>query len=74
MLENAIAYPLPQQERKEMTPKELKDEIERREISRLGLAKKIGCTYGYMCQMLNGYTPLKAKWHDRIVAELEKGK
>jgi hypothetical protein len=57
-----------------MTIAEMKSIIENKEVNRLALAKKIGCSYGYLCQMLNGYLPMKAKWHDRIVAELEKGK
>lgn len=57
-----------------MSPEEIREEIDRREISRLKLSKKIGCSYGYLCQMLNGYTPLKLKWHDRIVKELKERK
>jgi hypothetical protein len=57
-----------------MTLKQIKDEIERREIKRIDLAKKIGCSYQYLCSIITEYTPLKQKWHDRIVAELEKTK
>jgi hypothetical protein len=57
-----------------MTAKEIKKEIERREIDRKALAEKVDCSYGYLNSMINGFNPLKAKWHDRIVTELEKEK
>jgi hypothetical protein len=57
-----------------MNVTEIKSAIEKKEINRKALAKKIGCSYGYLCQMMNEFFPMKAKWHDRIVAELEKSK
>lgn len=57
-----------------MTSKELKAEIERREINRKILAEKIGCTYGYLNSMLGEFNPLKQKWHDRLVAALKEWK
>jgi hypothetical protein len=57
-----------------MTAKEIKKEIERLEIDRKALAEKIGCAYGYLNSMINGFNPMKQKWHDRIVIELEKHK
>jgi hypothetical protein len=57
-----------------MNVTEIKAIIEKKEINRKELAKKIGCGYGYLSQMLNEFFPLKQKWHDRIVAELEKHK
>jgi hypothetical protein len=57
-----------------MTPQELRQEIEGREIDRRELAKKIGCSYGYLNSMVCEFNPLKQKWHDRLVAALKEWK
>lgn len=57
-----------------MIEKELKEKIKASGMSRRALAEKVGMTYNYLSSMLNGFTPLKNEWRERIEAELRKGK
>jgi len=42
-----------------MTPEQIKLALRERGITRLELSRRTGISYSYLCQMLNGYAPLK---------------
>lgn len=55
-----------------MTLSEIKLALRRSGLTRLQLAERIGCSYTYLCQMLNGYSPLKQEYTEAIEAALKE--
>ena len=55
-----------------MTPTEMKKEIRRKDINRQELAEQIGVSQSHLSNMLNGWTPMKAKYEKAIQMVLSK--
>lgn len=55
-----------------MTLPEIKLALRRSGLTRLQLAERIGCSYTYLCQMLNGFSPLKQEHAEAIKAALKE--
>jgi hypothetical protein len=43
-----------------------------RNMSRLDLSREIGCSYTYLCQMINGFSPIKKEYEDKIFEAFRK--
>jgi len=57
-----------------MQAQELKEIIKQKGIDKRGLAKKLGITYSYLNQMLNGFAAIKKETTEKIEEEVKRGK
>jgi transcriptional regulator with XRE-family HTH domain len=57
-----------------MQAQELKEVIKQKKIDKRTLAKKLGITYSYLTQMLNGFAAMKKETQEAIEEEIKKGK